>query len=107
MGVPEGNCATPLITQRSQVQILPPLPRRRPRIPGPSVILQDHRRDADFSECPSNVRHACARPSPPRPARTTESSASRGHDLSIWCGRSRPTGCELSAPHNLFRGYLV
>ena len=31
MGVPEGNCATPLITQRSQVQILPPLlPQKGP-----------------------------------------------------------------------------
>ena len=31
MGVPEGNRATPLITQRSQVQILPPLlPQKGP-----------------------------------------------------------------------------
>jgi hypothetical protein len=45
-----------LITQRSQVQILPPLLRRRPRIPGPSFIGEDHRPTPDIRECPSHVR---------------------------------------------------
>jgi hypothetical protein len=76
-GVPEGNCATPLITQRSQVQILPPLQRRRPRIPGPSVIWQDHRDGADSGECPSNVRHAHAGSGQRGPAAATRRSARR------------------------------